>query len=247
MKSFFPRLSFLLIVCSALTAKAQLGKSIYGGITHSSFRNDTISSKGGIRYEFGYGLFAKYSARLEWTSSIGFLAVKRSDVTVYSAQTDPNFGGEIYTPTTADFNTSQLNFNYMLSYYIIPDQLAITGAFDLGFDFLSSFKRSQADPNLFRAKITTDEYSGMPYVEKAAITEIKSPMFTYGPTFGVSYTYDERYVLYARYTLFLNTYFAKKDEMSTVTSTDFTDMSKLSLLRAGFAYKFIPSPKDRRF
>lgn len=249
MKKLSPlNLLFILFSFFFLNANAQLGRSLYGGITVSSFRNDTISSKGGLRYEFGYAMFAKYSSRLEWTSSIGFLAVKRTDVTVYKSEQDPyGFSTSVYTPTTAEFNTSQFNFNYSLSYYVIPDQLAITGGFDLGFDFFSMIKRGMADPDLYRLKLSTDPVNGDQKVTSKPISEIKSPMFNYGPTFGVSYTYDERYVVYAKYSLFLNTYFAKKDDMSETVSTDYTDMSKLNLMRIGFAYKFLPSAKDKRF
>lgn len=242
-------LKFLFILFSFLylNANAQLGRSLYGGITLSSFRNDTISSKGGIKYEIGYAVFAKYSSRLEWTSSMSFLTVKRSDVTVYKKEGDSFYGNEIYTPTTADFNTSQINLNYSLSYYVIPDQLAIIGGFDLGFDFFSMFKREQADPDLYRLKVSPDPFTGDPTITSKSIQEIKSPMFNYGPTFGVSYTYDDRYVFYAKYSLFLNTYFTKNDDMSETVSTDYTDMSKLNLMRIGFAYKFLPSAKDRRF
>lgn len=247
MKLSLPRLLFWVIVCSSLTAKAQLGRSLYAGATLSSFRNDTLNSKGGTGFEIGYSVFAKYSDRLEWTSSISFFTVKRTGVTVYKVENDPNFNVETYTPTTTDFNTGQLNASYMLSYYAIPDQLALCGGFDMGFDFLSTFKHAEADAQLYRLKASTDVVTGSPYIEKKPIDEIKTPLFTYGPTFGVSYTYDERFVVYARYTMFLNTYFSKKDEMSETNSTEYTDMSKLNLLKVGLGYKFIPSPKDRRF
>lgn len=239
MKTTLPFFSGLLCILLSTSLHAQMGWAFYGGSSTSSFRGDTLSnSTGGAGFEIGAIAFAKYSDRVEWNTCISFLSAKRS-LTAYSGEVTS--GMMSYTPQQVNFNANQINLNYSLLFYAIPDKLAIHAGYDLGFAAFSNITNfSSYDYDLvylLKKDPTPGAYD--PY-SRLSVKDAGVTTFFHGPSFGLSYTHNERYFVYTKYSIFLNNYF----EDETIL---FADEAKLNLLRIGLGVKLLPSAKNKRF
>jgi hypothetical protein len=229
----------LLFIFFATSLHAQIGWAFFGGSSTSSFRGDTMSnSTGGTGFEVGAITFAKYSDRVEWNTSMSYVSAKRS-VTAYKGETV--YGSTTYTPQQVNFNANQLNLSYSLLYYAIPDKLAIHAGYDLGLAAFSNVTNFMSYDYDLVYLLTKDPNPGAydPYARKT-VKDAEVTSFCHGPTFGLSYTHNDRYFVYAKYSMFLNNYFGNE-------TTSFADEAKLNLLRMGLGIKLIPSAKNKRF
>jgi hypothetical protein len=225
----------------SINAYAQLGHGLQAGLTFSSFSNDTLKSTGGMGYDFQYFVFAKYSSKLEWTSGFGVTTAKREEIPTINYDPFAPSGFPEYTLSTTTKNAFLLNYRYALTYYIIPDVLGITGGIELGTGVISNFGTSWDGGKYLLQSVDTNLISGTNLSSSAySVSRMEINSFFWAPTFGISYTYDMRYTIAARYHLYGNTYFSSED-------SNLPDASRLNLFLITASYKFLPSPKKSRF
>jgi hypothetical protein len=244
MKIFCKRASGLLLLITLLQplfSMAQLGKQLSIGMTMSSFSSDQLKGKSHTGLEIAYHAFAKYSDRLEWTSGFGYMNVGYDDAPAYSMSSTSPSG---YEPTTVGWTGHLMNIDYMLSYYPVPDMLAVTGGFILAFGMpFPKYDESRSAPYLITADPAT--ITNPADIDAISVDNLGRKFVGYGPVFGASLTLQERYVFYFRYQMNLNTFFDGSENTAAVTAL--TGDPKIRVIRLGFSYKFLGSYKDRRF
>ena len=242
--------SLLLFTITSLYA--QMGKQLSFGIIIPSTSKTTIDVVGKTGFEISYHLFAKYSDKLEWMSGFGYI---NAPYEFASFVEDHEFNTSIYSykPSTEKATMHILNYDYSLSYFVVPDMLAICGGANIGFAVGGADTRTSGDRVLYSktdltqpsVRYTRIDTRDNPDVFAAdsdlGIEDSFYKMFIYGVHIGANFTYNDRYKLYAVYNLYLNQQLGQ-DEFS-----EFMGAPQARLLRIGVSYKFLPAYKKLRF
>jgi len=118
--------------------KAQITTQLNGGVAMTKFQNPYLGGKFGTGYEFGYQYVAKYSERLEWQSGASYIRTQNNSVPAYYL-TQGQSGPAKATKTEASFTVNAMSFDYVISYYIIPDILAVGVGLNLQLFFPGSW------------------------------------------------------------------------------------------------------------
>jgi hypothetical protein len=221
---------------------AQLGKQVNLSIAIPSMSKSTVPFDGKMGWGFGYGLFAKYSERAEWTTGFNYTRSSFTN-TAYSIN---NVG-----IATKSINTTYYNLydvRYQITYYAIPDKLGIMAGFIVGMNISSSSEKGNSFLTTSQNSLDGISVSGNEIVALRQSNQIletsdyNGTIFQYGFRFGLSYTLAERYIFSAEYNLFLNDYFEKEGDLN-----DFLGGPNPRLLAFGFGYKFLPNIAKKRF
>lgn len=257
MSFFTSRKKLFLISCFSLligfNSSAQIGKQLSVGIVLPSTGKTEIEVTGKTGFEISYHVFAKYSDKLEWMSGFGYINAPY-EFASYREDNDFNTSKYFYTASKEASTMHLLNYDYSLSYFIVPDMLAICGGANIGFAFggFSDTRTSTGDRILY-SKIDLTKFSGSsggvntlnnPAIynsSDAGIEDAFYKMFNYGFHIGANFTYNERYKIYAMYNIGMNQLLGES------AFSEFVGVPKARLLRIGLSYKFIPSYKKLRF
>lgn len=252
------RAKYFFITCFgillSLSTSAQIGKQLSVGIVLPSTSKTTIDVTGKTGFEVSYHVFAKYSDKLEWMSGFGYIYAPY-EFASYRENHEFNTSIYTYTPSAEQSSMHILNYDYSLSYFLVPDMLAICGGANIGFAFGGfSDSRTTSGDRIFYSKTDLSKFnSNSGGINSLNNPDIYSPssdsgiedsfykMFNYGVHIGANFTYNERYKIYAMYNICMNQQLGQ-DEFS-----EFVGVPKARLLRIGLSYKFIPSYKKLRF
>lgn len=237
----------LLVLSVQYTSYAQLGKSLSAGIVFPGASSSKIDIKGKTGFEIGYHMFAKYSERLEWTSGVSY--IRTSYELAGYLETHDYFSwtsSTLYTPNTTRKYMNMFNYDYNLSYYVVPDMVAVCGGAVLGLAMssrntdMSGNKQLYSNQDLTKYNNTSNDAPTDSYVAESR-EEGLYPVWNYGFQFGASFTFRDRFKVWGIYNVYANKMFGE-DAMSTMMGDP-----KARFLRIAFTYKFIPSYKSLRF
>jgi hypothetical protein len=241
MNYLFKRANVLLLLLFTNYAFGQLAKQMSVGLVLPSVSSSSLNMKGKTGFEILYGFSAKYSDRLEWNSSVSYIRAPY-EIDAYDVEYFPT----VYTPVKYKAVANVLNYDYNLSYFVVPDIVALTGGAMIGFTVGNSMKDQFNGSVLFSSEDLTKYNNTTSGAEPSLNKYAPQPdeifkTFNYGFQVGASATLRDRFKFYALYNIYMNPVF--DDEAMKKLSGD----PSLRFLRIGFTYKFLPSYKTLRF
>jgi hypothetical protein len=234
-------LAFLLasIICT-VSVHAQIGNQIVVGHAASKWSYPGIGGKFGTGFEVGYGVYKKFSEKMEWIGNLTFVSSIASKNIGYRIVEDPILLEKVYEPSNFDFKVGNVNFNYMIDYKLYKEYLGLVGG--LGFQInLNSGKNEEALKDVFMSE---EDITGKRPDQVGAIYGTpKANRFTYSASFGISVMPIEQIQIFALMSYPINSTYSSFG----IGSNPIFEEIKVLTLRTGIYYKILGSPRDRRY
>lgn len=222
----------LVIIFTTLASNAQIGYQLIGGYAMSKWSATGIGGKFGPGFEVGFGVFAKYSEKLQWQSNITLVSVKSKDNIGYVLE-DDQFNST-FKKKFFDIGVGFLSYDYMLDYNLYKEYVGIIGG--LGLQFRVPFSDNNS---LIDYWISDQDLVGKRRDQVLDIAENNMPdpnILTFNANLGVTFNPVEKIQIFSMINYPIN---------ANYENTGFP--IKVITLRTGVAIKLMGSPRDRRF
>ncbi len=224
----------LALVLSFLTlaSSAQLGYQLIGGYAMSKWSAAGIGGKFGPGFEVGFGVFARYSDKLQWQSNITVVSVKSKDNIGYVLEDD--LFNSTFKKKFFDVGVGFLSYDYMLDYNLYKEYVGVMGG--LGLQFRIPFNDNSALEDYW---ISDQDLVGRRRVDVIDIAQPGMPepnVLTFNANLGLSFNPVEKIQIFSMVNYPIN---------ASYEGTIFP--IKVLTFRTGVAIKLIGSPRDRRF
>lgn len=240
------RLSFVLLFSAFLLGNNQVFAQLAGQLNFAyalpKFTNTNLSTKGAFGYELAYLNVIKVSDRQEGHIGMSYIHGQQDGVVAYKI-VQGGFGSNVAQKSEVGYTMNIFSFDYVYSFYIIPDKLSIGAGANLMLFFPGSWLKDDPLAQYLLSKEdingqTPQSYNDTRYVEEA----IEGKFFNYGLEGAVQFMPNDWLQLYFKYNHLLST----PGEEGGIFPTNYGPVSA-SIMRIGLGYRITGSARNKRY